>query len=300
MEDFYTGILPLLLLFTTGWLLKRSGVFRKSDGDILLKAVFYLSLPALILKSLSSAELSEEYLFLPFIPPVVILISYLAARIMVKILKLTSERAGVFVVGSMILNIAFSLPFIIAVYGDEGLARIMIMDLGNGIMIFSFVYLQACKYGRGGQKRGSFFLRFLKAPPVWALLAALALNIAGFRFTGVAEKFLTLTGDLTIPLLMLSVGIFFEFRIIDLKSLVSLVFIRMGLGALLAFVISQMLGLEGLTRMVVFLGVSTPIGYNTLTFSSVEKLDSEFAASAVSISILIGMVWYPVLIFLLN
>lgn len=298
MNGFFQEIVPIVLIFLAGYLLKVFRVLKLSDGDILLKVVFYFSLPALILNSLPSTEITREFAWLPLLPPATMLILFLLARLMISRLKLPRKKEGVFVVGLMILNIGFTLPFVIAAFGTEGLSRILIMDLGNGIMVFSFVYYQACRYGSGKESgAGKFPFRFLKVPPVWAIVAGLLLNFFNVPVTGMASRFFSLSGDLTIPLLMLSVGIFFEPGFQNVRELVLLVFIRMGLGFLLGLLTVEAFSLEGLTRAVVLLGLSTPIGYNTLTFASIEKLDGEFAANAVSMSILAGIVWYPVLIW---
>jgi predicted Na+-dependent transporter len=42
------------------------------------------------------------------------------------------------------------------------------------------------------------------------------------------------------------------------------------------------------------------VGYNTLTFSSLAKLDVEFASSLVSVSVLLGLIYTPILILLLG
>ena len=46
--------------------------------------------------------------------------------------------------------------------------------------------------------------------------------------------------------------------------------IRMGLGLFLGILLAYIFGLEGVTKNVVILATATPVGYNTLTFSSVE------------------------------
>jgi predicted permease len=58
-------------------------------------------------------------------------------------------------------------------------------------------------------------------------------------------------------------------------------------------------GLTGLTRSAVLLGAAAPIGFNAVVLSHVEKLNSELAASAASISVLIGLAYAPLALWLL-
>ncbi|MCD4745747.1 MAG: AEC family transporter [Bacteroidales bacterium] len=300
MNEILLKILPVIIIFVLGYLLQKIGIFKKQDGDLLLKLVFYVSLPALIILSITKVRLSVEFAFLPFISSTIIIISYFVSFFVAKKLKLKKTTFGVFLVGSMILNIGFTLPFIIAAYGDEGLARISVMDFGNGILVFTFVYYQACKYGNNKKDSKMMIKKFLSAPPVWALIIAISLNLFHIRMPHFASDFLKLIGDLTIPILMLVIGIYFSPKLVKVTSLVLVIFIRMGLGLLLGYILVTIFGLDGLTKTIVLIGSAAPVGYNTLTFSSLENLDKEFAASLVSFSIFIGIFYIPLLIFILS
>ena len=50
-------IIPTLLTFAIGFLLKRQGVFEAKDGSRFLQLVFYVASPALIITSLNSIEI---------------------------------------------------------------------------------------------------------------------------------------------------------------------------------------------------------------------------------------------------
>lgn len=300
MEKILTEIFPVILLFVLGYILKRVNVFKKENGDILLKIVFNIALPALVILSLSKSRLTWEFMFLPVISFSIIIVSYFIALLTARLLKLERKTFGTFLIGAMILNIGFMLPFVIAGYGEEGLARLIIFDMGNGITVFTFVYYQACKYGSHSGHPKAVLVKFIKAPPIWGIMTGLLLNFLNVEIPVIAFNFLKIAGDLTIPLLMISIGIFFEPRFVKLPAMISVIGIRMGLGLLFGILITRVLGLEGLTRSIIILGSSTPVGYNTLTFSSIEKLDKEFAASIVSVSILIAIFYIPLLIFLLE
>ncbi|NCP02000.1 MAG: hypothetical protein GW861_01320 [Deltaproteobacteria bacterium] len=52
MTTIITTVLPLMLIFLLGVLLKRIKVFGQEDARRLLKLFFYVSWPALILRSI--------------------------------------------------------------------------------------------------------------------------------------------------------------------------------------------------------------------------------------------------------
>ena len=85
---------------------------------------------------------------------------------------LEPKSLGVFLVGSMIMEVSFTLPFILTAYGQEGLARIVLFDIGNTIMAFSFVYFIACRYGENKNSR-ILVKKIISSPPLLASLLAI-------------------------------------------------------------------------------------------------------------------------------
>jgi len=300
VKSIIADILPLILIIPLGYILKRLRIFKQAEGDFLLKIVFYISLPALIILSFSRSEITVELAWLPFISASIIFISWVIALIAGKKMKLPDKTMGVFIVGSTILNIGFTLPFIIAAFGDEGLTRIMIYDFANGFLVVTFIYYQACRYGGNTGGKKSAIKKLLSAPPLWALLIGLILNLCHVEIPDMPSRFLKITGDLTIPLLMLVIGIYFRPVFKRFPAMVFVILIRMGLGLLLGWGFTELFALQGLTKVIVIVGSATPVGYNTLTFTSMENLDRDFAAGIVSLSMLIGIILTPLLIFLFS
>lgn len=299
MNEILIKIIPVMLIFVLGYVLKRINLLNKKNGDLFLKLVFYVSLPALILLSVTNIQLSFDFIYLPIIAMLIILVTYVIAYFTGKLFNLKKPSFGVFLVGSLIMNIGFTLPFFIAAYGEEGLARASLFDFGNGLLVFTFVFYLACKYGNNKRDSKAMIKKFLYSPPLWALTTAIVLNLVNVKIPNMGMNFFQLLSNMTIPLIMLSLGIYFSPKIVKLGALSSVIFIRMFIGLLLGFLFVYLFNLDGLNKIIVLIGASTPVGYNTLTFASMEKLDKEFAASIISYSILIGIIFIPLLIFLM-
>jgi predicted permease len=60
MTDLVLKILPVILIFVLGYLLKIIRFLNRDHAALFLKVVFYLSLPALILLSVSEIRLSPD------------------------------------------------------------------------------------------------------------------------------------------------------------------------------------------------------------------------------------------------
>lgn len=288
---------PVILIALIGFLLKRLGIFRREDGDLLLLLVFNVSLPALIFDAFTQIKLSIDYLFLPAITVVTISTMYLISYFISGAFRLPRKTRGTFIIGTMILNNGFLFPFIYGMYGDEGMARILLFDFMNGFLAFTWVYYLACRYGGNSQHRRTMTKKLLMSPPVWAIILSISLNLSGASIPTFLQDTFKILGEVTIPLIMIALGIYFSPRLIRPLPAFSAILIRMVIGLLIGYVFSEALNLEGLTRTIVLLGTSAPIGFNTLTFASLEDLDKDFAASLLSFSILAGMIYVPLFIF---
>lgn len=298
MIGFLSKIIPIILIFILGYFSKRFRLFNKENADLLLKVVFNITLPALTFISISSVRLDSRYLFLPVIAMATILLTYIPARISGKLLKLEHRTLGAFMVGIMIMNTGFTMPFLIAIFGAEGLAIYTIFDFGNCILIYTFIYYHAIKYG---DYRGHKIpvKKFFNLPPIWALILGLIVNFLKIQIPETAFNFLEIVGNPTAFLVMLSLGIYFTPKIENISNVLTVLTIRIGFGLLLGFIFVSLFKLDGLLRTLVIVFCGAPVGYNTLVFSVRENLDKEFAASIVSISLLLGIIYVPLLLWLL-
>ena len=301
MANIIIEIIPIVSIFIFGYLFRRFGILKNEDGDLLLKLIFYLSLPALILFSIVSVELSKEFLFIPFIAMWIILATFFVSLFIGKLIFTENKSLGTFLVGSVTMEVSFAIPFIVSTYGNEGMARLVLFDLGSSLLVFSFVYFIACRYGENTKNSNNKIMKkVIFSPPILAVIIAIAINLFNIQMPQVSLDLLKTLGNLTVPLIMLSVGIYFNPKLDKFLPLFSAVFIRMFIGLFVGFILINIFDLEGLSRVIVLIASASPICYNTLTFSSLEGLDKEFAANLISLSILIGFLLIPFLLFILN
>lgn len=300
MDAFFLKVIPIILAFFLGVLLKHLKLMKKEDAGIILKLVLSATLPALSLLSILKIELKSELLYLPFTAVVIVFLIYGIAFWVGKKLKLPQVSFGSFIVGCMIMNTAFSMPFFMAKFGMEGLARASLFDFGNSFLIFTFVYYNALKYGDNGHTGKVDWIRFAKLPPLWGMLIGLVIRAFNWQIPELGINFLNLVGQPTIPLIMIALGLIFAPKLHRLGHVMTAIFIRMGVGLLLGWLLTLILGIEGMTRTIIIASAGTPIGFNTLVFANLENMDREFAASMVSISILIALGYLPLIIWLFS
>ncbi len=298
MNPFVEKIIPLILSFFAGIAFKQLKLLSKEDASVLLRLVLTVSLPALTIIAISNVKLVADMIYIPFLAMVVVMCMFFISSFVGKRLHMPRTMFGSFLVGTMILNTAYSLPFYAAAFGNEGLARATLFDIGNTFMIFTFTYYNAIKYGENSHTDKIDWKKFLRLPPLWAMLIAFGWKFGGVGLPPLAYNFLNLIGQPTVPLVMIALGLYFEPKLNNLGKALIAVSIRMVLGLGIGYVLATMLGLQGLTRTVIIVNSALPIGFNTLIFANLENMDKEFAATCVSISIFIALFYIPFLIYL--
>lgn len=301
MNAFISRIIPVICFFFLGLIFKKLRLFNSETGHTLLKLIFYLFLPALSFLSVIDTEISKELLFLPVIPLFPVLFNFVLATVFLKIFPQPKKTAGVVYCAGMIMNTGFTLPFFGAAYGMEGFSRAIIFDLGNLIVIFTLIYFIAVKHGEKELVSKRMILKkFLFMPPLWAFLIGIVFVVSGFRLPLIARTFLEYASEPTIPIIMLALGFLFEPRLKNVPKALVVVGIRMIGGLIAGLIVSYFLPLDVMSKKIVIASCAAPIGYNTLIFSALENLDERFAATVVSVSILIGIVYIPVIFLFLR
>ena len=298
MNGFWSKVIPIIIIFFLGYFLKKIKLFTSSTADTLLKIVFYVTLPALTFLSGSTAELSLQFFYLPIIAIAIVLIIFFVSYPISKKFNLPKATQGTFLVGTLIMNTGFTLPFVLAAYGNQGLAIYTIFDFGNTLMIFTFAYYFAIKFGKN-EKSKIPIKKFLLLPPIWGLILGIIFNLLKFELQPTVLNFLEIVGKPTIFLVILSLGIYFSPKVTNLEKMLTVFSLRIGLGLCLGFIAVNIFNIEGIMRTLIVIFCGAPVGYNTLIFASLEELDKEFAASLVSISLLLGIVYVPLLIYFL-
>lgn len=300
LNPFVEKIIPLIAAFFVGIAFKLLKLLGKQDAPVLLRFVLNVSLPALTILAITRVQLTPDLALIPVSAMLVVFIIYFISSFIGKRMRMAPATYGSFLVGTLIMNSAFMLPFFAASHGNEGLARASLFDIGNSFLIFTFIYYQAIKYGDNAHTDRINWMKFLRLPPLWGMVIALALKLGKVEIPSMGVNLLNLIGQPTTPLVMISLGLYFEPRASHLGKALVAVFIRMGLGFACGLGLSMLFGLEGVTRAVVVAGSALPIGFNTLIFSNLENMDREFAATEVSISIIIALFYIPWLIHMFS
>jgi len=286
----FESLLPILVYVLAGVGLRAAGFADRGMADILFRFVFVATLPALVFVSIVDAQLDRHSALLPFIGFAMNSISALAAWAYSRRKQLSETQAGAMILCAGITNGMFMFPFVLAILGQEGLAIAVLVDAGNAVFVATVGYAISVRYAHAGSAVPSgSLLRMLRSPLFIALLVALTINIGDFESPVALTAALQPLGRATMPVTLVALGITLSLNAFRGALPAVTVALRMlpGLAAGLAF--TWLLGLEGLTAVIVVAIGAAPVGFMSVTIVSVAKCDTGQAASAVSISVLIGV-----------
>src|SRR5690606_4184640 len=141
------------------------------------------------------------------------------------------------------------------------------------------------------------FKRIVKAPVFSALVLGVVLSAAGVALPPFVTRIIDPLAGMTAPLILIALGISFSLSLKDARLAGLALAVRMGLGLVFGLGFATLAGFEGETFAVVALCSAAPIGFMALTFTSLAKLDRRLTSTAVSLSVLVGLLYIPVLMF---
>jgi predicted permease len=142
--------------------------------------------------------------------------------------------------------------------------------------------------------------RIMKSPLIWSLIVSVTLALSGIAVPARVLTVINPLAQMTSPLILIALGLYFSMKVTKPALALQIVAARMGVGVAVGLLLALLLGAEGQAFAVIVTCSAAPIGFNALTYSSLAKLDADLSASAVSISILAGLIGIPLLLVLLT
>ena len=271
-------------------------ILKKEEASVLLKLVFYLLSPAVIILSVSGMKLERELLLYPISALCIHAIMIPTGLFLSKLIKLNDDERKVFRGATLIMNMTFILPFFIVFFGEKNLYLLSLFDAGNLVIVTTVVYsiFVSSKEDTAMDK----VKKLLKSPLIIALIIGFVLNITGLKLPKGIEITMQEIAEMTGTLIMIALGAYFTPKFKKLKLSLIIVAIKV-IGILIAtFIIGKFLPIDEMGRKIMLLGAFSPVGNNILTFVFVTDGDMELAINVVSLSIILSFINVSLLLVL--
>ncbi|QKT02884.1 AEC family transporter [Ectothiorhodospiraceae bacterium 2226] len=259
--------------------------------------VYYILLPALILRVLWQAPLGADSLRLALLAAATILLALATAAAVYRVGRTPPRLAGALVLAAAFPNVIYlGLPVVGQALGTWAQAIIIQYDLFAAFPLLMTVgVLIAQHYGqRADGRRGTTPLtprRLLRAfaavPPLWAGIAAVGLNLGGVGLPEGLDRWLELLGNGVVPLMLIALGMALRWDVVHWRRLPVLapaLVIQLALMPLFAWWAGPVLGLPSATLAVLVLGSAMPSMVIGLVFCDRHGLDTGAYAAAVTLS----------------
>lgn len=294
MTSIIAQLLPVFAGLFVGYALFQRKIAARSDGDFLFKVCYYVCSPALSFSTLATTEITAHLMVYPLVSVVVFTACYLVGWVAGRRFGLSGVRRPTFLLACMIINSAFVIPFAQALYGDDGVARVMVFQVFNQFLTFGVAYAYAAHSNPEhdeavGPKHVAVRNKLLLSPPLLGILAGFAVNLGGWTVPSALMNAATLFGGATVFVLVIATGILFNPVVSDLALAVKVIAIRLACGLAVGAAAVVAFDLTGMDRALILMLSLSPVAFNAVTFASMEKLDAPFAAGALSISLVVSL-----------
>lgn len=289
-------LLPIFLFFTVGYILKLLNILKKEEASVLLKLVFYLLSPAVIILSVSGMNLQKELLLYPLSALCIHGFMIVLGLVLSKFIKLEEKERKIFRGATLIMNMTFILPFFIVFFGEENLYLLSLFDAGNLVIVTTVVYsiFVSSKEDTALEK----VKKLLKSPLIIALILGFILNITGLKLPKGIMITMQEIAEMTGTVIMIALGAYFTPKFKKLKLSLIIVAVKV-IGILIAtFIVSKILPIDEMGRKIMLLGAFSPVGNNILTFVYVTDGDMDLAINVVSLSIILSFINVSLLLVL--
>jgi predicted permease len=301
MFDTIVQVLPLVLILFIAYGLKRLKVLSADDGGTLLKISFYLGVPPLVYRAITTADLTTAMVDVMIFPFVLVAITLLAVWLLRKtfLKKISRKTFGVMATGAAIMNTGFLIPFIEKLYNADGLAQLMVLDCASGILVFSVIYAIAVSHGQDKPSLSYIAKKVLISPVTWAIVVAFVVKANHITTPTLVSDIVKTLSAMVSPIILIALGLKLTFHINKPTLLVVSIGLRMVLGFVIGLAFVKILNISGVTAYVIMLASAAPIGFNSMLFSDMEKLDDKYAASQVSLALILAIILMPFMVWAL-
>lgn len=304
-----SGIFEVVLMAGLGFFLQKKGWFWETAGKDLTKLTMTVALPPLMVYSLYANFTHDELiatapdLLLPFAS---IFVAYLAGRLLAALLHIRKGRRGIFICTCCIANAIFiGVPVNVALFGDSSVPSCMLYYIANTAMFWGLgAYLIVQDAGGDHHFTWKEMFLKLKTPPLMGFLAGgvlLLLNVPIPHFALSAMKYV---GGMATPMALLVIGM--QMSQIPLssihfdKELVGAMFGRFVLSPLCLFVLLPFIPVSDMSSKVFLMQAGMPAMTNMTILAYSVGADADYSTTVNCVSLVLGIFFVPLYMFLLN
>ncbi len=299
-------VAPVFIIVGIGYFLKIIGIINDNFVSLSSKIVFTVSLPALIFVEISGLDFSKVFNLN------LILYAYIATIISIIFIWLISfpltkegKNRAVFIQGSFRSNFAIiGLALISNVFGNQvlGKASIVLAFMIPLYNVFSVIALTVpVRKEKQLNVKGTLF-EILKNPLILAVVIALPFSYFKINISQMFQTTIDYLADLSLPLALIGIGGFLNFKDIKVESLTTIT------SAVLKLVVipfaatfgAYLIGFRGDDLGILFILFSCPTAIASFIMAEAMGVNSRLAGNILLITTLGSIVTITLGLFILR
>ncbi|MFA5561202.1 MAG: AEC family transporter [Eubacteriales bacterium] len=300
-----TGVLPAFLVIFIGAFLHRLGFFGKQTKDDIIRLIFYVGTPALIIRQLVAADFSR--LFNPRFLLYLLLISLLLVALAIALSWFIKDprKKGAVVQIAFRANIAIiGLPIAAGLMDAQGVS-LMALSLALMIPLYNIlVVIILSHYGTPGQRLGQTLLNIARNPLILAVVVGILLKWSGIPMGGTSVQYQVLNylGQIAQVMGLLVIGTEIKLRGMraDRGYVLYSIFLRNVLSPVLLLVPAIWLGFRGNELLVLAVIGAAPPAINCYVMAKQMGVCTNVTAYSISLSTLVSIFSVFVSVFVLH
>ncbi|KAF1304883.1 AEC family transporter [Enterococcus sp. JM9B] len=308
----YLNIFAIFALMFLGYWLSFKQWFSNRSADVFSKLVLNLALPFNMFLTITANFSKEEFLNLfsgMIIPILSMFMTFFLSQLYRKIWPTKEGRGGTFTTMFTCSNTIFiGLPINLAIFGEEAVPFVLLYYIVNTTIFWTIgVYEIAQDNPEIHQVKVSFHplvvLKKVFSPALLGFLIGIGWMMASFPVPEFIATFGGYLADLTTPLSMFVIGIIVYFS--GLKNLkinrdvIGVLLGRFFFSPLIVWLLGQFIHVPPLMLAVFIIQSSMPVQNSVTILTRAYHGDEEFAASSLGYSVLIYMLYIPILLKLI-
>ena len=255
----------------------------KFDTELVTRLVMVVGAPCLILSVLTQSSLSREaFTTMAWASLSLLVLLLMSAGLILRLCGLSLRSY----LGSTVFSNTgnMGLPVCLFAFGEPGLAL--------GLAVFLVLSFGQFTLGLALASNRSAWLELLTTPILYSILLAAGLLYTGYRPPLWLARSAELLGNMTIPLMLITLGVSLaQLEIRHLKLSLLLAVIKLGLGAGLGWWVATLFQLQGAAKGVLVVQGAMPVAVFNYLFAVRFQRAPEVVAGAVVISTLLSFFW---------
>ncbi len=284
IEIFLNVVAPIFIMASLGAVLAK---WKKVAAPPLSNATLFVFSPALIFNSLYKSQLPVELSFRILVFVALLATSlYLLSWVIARLGRFESTMESAFLLSTLFMNSGnYGIPVALLAFGQEGLERAALFFVVQAVLGTTLgVYLASRSQAVGA----SAFLEVLKMPMVYAAVAALSLNLLHITPPQVLLRPMEIMGAAAIPSMLLVLGIQLAGGMVreNYPAVTAASLIRLVISGGLAFGLTSLLGISGVTQQVLIVLASMPTAVFPIILATSFNARPQFVTSVVLVSTL--------------